>query len=668
MTQYIDSLDGSTGSSGSPLDEPPDLNGDPNESAKWAKHWSTELASFKRWARTFAKNGDRCEDAYADERDAYDGSDSRVNLFWSTTQVIMSAIYGRLPEAEVGRRFKDQDDDVARVAGEILQRCLNTDLDRESNDTVAALRDALQDRFVVGLGQVWCRYEVETEPEEYPAIGPDGMPTGEMEQGERIVSEKAEVDYVYWKDFAYTPSRRWRDVVWVARRVYMTKRQLMARFKMDDKAVADVPMSGAPKGASAEDPIKARAGKVAPVWEIWCKDSNRAYWYVEGMATCLDIQEDPLQLNGFFPCPQPVVATTLTKAFLPKAEYIMAQDLYRELDDINNRLSIMQRSLRVAGVYDKNNEGLKRLLSENADNAMIPVENWTVLSEKGGIRGAVDWFPLEQVVNTMLSLSQRKEQVEADLFEVLGVSDILRGASDPSETATAQSYKVQFGGARLGQLQNNVARFVSDASRIKGEIIARHFQPQTIVQLSQIQQTTDAQLAEPAVMLLKNTDFAMFQIKVDADTLAAPDWQMEQNRRTQFLTAVSQYLMQAFPVAQQDPQAGIVLLQMLQWAVAGFKGANGIEAILDQAVEGLQQQMSQPQEPQEPAPAEQKDMASAEKQRAEAEQIQLETQVGKEQINARRSMMGLPLVGAAEQQGPPGMPPPMPMPQQGLPQ
>jgi hypothetical protein len=267
----------------------------------------------------------------------------------------------------------------------------------------------------------------------------------------------------------------------------------------------------------------------------------------------------------------------------------------------------------------------------------------------------------------MLSLSQRKQQVQADLFEVLGVSDILRGASDPNETATAQSYKVQFGGARLGQLQNNVARFVSDTSRIKGEIIARHFQPQTILQLSQIQQTSDAQLAEPAVMLLKNTDFAMFQIKVDADTLAAPDWQMEQGRRTQFLTAVSQYLMQAFPVAQQDPQAGIVLLQMLQWAVAGFKGASGIESILDQAIEGMQQAQAAAQEqPQEPSPEDRERMANAEKRHAEAEQTQLETLVGKEQINARRSMVGLPLVGEG-QQDPMAMQP-MPMPTQGLPQ
>lgn len=659
-TQFIDSVTGETSGQSDPLEQPSEAE-QLNESARWAKHWATELASFKRWARDFHKGGEQCEDAYLDERDAYTGSDSRVNLFWSNTQVLISAIFGRMPLAEVDRRYKDQNDEVGRVAAEVLQRILNNDLERHSDDTQSALRDALHDRFVAGLGQVWCRYEVETD--QMP--GPDGQPV------EQIASEEAAVDYVYWKDFAYTPVRRWRDVVWVARRVYMPKRQLRERFGLDDAAVSRVPMSFAPRSSTANDPMKARAGRTAAVWEIWCKDSNRAYWYVEGMETCLDIQEDPLQLDGFFPCPQPVVATTLTKAFLPKADYRMAQDLYRELDDINNRMSTMQRALRVAGVYDKNNDGIKRLLSENTANTLIPVENWTSLSEKGGLGGAVDWMPLEMVVNTIRELGRRKEQVESDLFNVLGISDILRGSSNPGETATAQSYKVQFGGARLANVQNNVARFVSDVSRIKAEIVCRHFQPQTIAMRSQILSSNDAEMAEPAIMLLKQAEMVGYQIKVDADTLAAPDWQREQETRTQFLSAVSGYLMQALPVAQQDPQAGVVLLQMLQWAIAGFKGARTIEGIIDQAVNQLQQAAQQPPEPAPPDPEAMERMANAEKRTAEAEQTKIETQLGIEQVNARRGMAGLPLFQPPPPPGPPPNPFAMqgnPMPTTGLPQ
>jgi hypothetical protein len=72
----------------------------------------------------------------------------KVNLFWSNVQVILSAIYGKLPKADVDRKFKDFDDDVARVAGIIMQRILNGDMERDWDDTNAAMRDAVQDRFV----------------------------------------------------------------------------------------------------------------------------------------------------------------------------------------------------------------------------------------------------------------------------------------------------------------------------------------------------------------------------------------------------------------------------------------------------------------------------------------------------------------------------------------
>jgi hypothetical protein len=210
----------------------------PEQSARLAEKWQAELSASKKWLVRFTRNARVCEKAYLDERDSLDGGESRVNLFWSNVQVILSAIYGKLPQADVDRKFKDFDDDVARVAAEILQRILNGDIEREYDDTNAAMRDAVFDRFVVGLGQVWCRYDVETEQYDSPVTDPmTGQPAADefgqpiTEKAERIIHEEAEVDYVYWDDFRFSPCRRWRDCRWVARRVYMSKRKLRERFK-----------------------------------------------------------------------------------------------------------------------------------------------------------------------------------------------------------------------------------------------------------------------------------------------------------------------------------------------------------------------------------------------------------------------------------------------------
>jgi hypothetical protein len=603
------------------------------ESARLAEKWQAELTASKKWLAKFTRNARVCEKAYLDERDSMDGGESRVNLFWSNVQVILSAIYGKLPQADVDRKFKDFDDDIARVAAEILQRILNGDIEREYDDTNAAMRDAVFDRFVSGLGQVWCRYDVETEEFDSPVTDPTtGQPAADemgqpiTEKAERIIHEEAETDYVYWDDFRYSPCRRWRDARWVARRVYMSKRKLMERFQLDDSQMGLVPMQSKTPGdgnSTADDVIKATPGKKAAVWEIWDKETNTVCWFIEGYSFILDYQPDYLKLDDFFPCPQPVVATTLTRAFIPRADYAMAQDLYTELDRINNKLARLQEAVKVAGVYDNNATGVKTLLSSGTENILIPVENWQVFTDKGGMKGVIDWMPIEQTVNAIMQLNQRKQSVQKDLYDVLGISDIMRGTSAASETLGAQQLKAQFGGARLADMQNGVARFVSDTMRIRANIICNLFQPETIKQRSLIERTPDKEFADQAIALLKQFGMAMHSITVTADSLAAPDWESEKQTRTEFMGAVSNYLMAAGPMVQQKPETGTFLIKLLQWGCAGFKGSASIEGVLDQAARQMEQQAQQPPPP--PTPKEQKDLASAKKTEAEAGKVGADT-------------------------------------------
>jgi hypothetical protein len=624
------------------------------ESRDLASRWKVELAASKKWMNKFTVAAVECERQYIDTSDAsltrtstdYAG---KTNIFWSNVQVILSAIYGRLPKAEVKRKFDDFDDDVARVAGEIMQRILNGDLERDWDDTAAAMRDAVADRFIAGLGQVWCRYDVDIDTQDVP-LPPDpmtGQPpldpaTGQpqTQPQETITNEEAEVDYVHWSDFRYSPCRRWRECRWVARRVYMTKKRLKDRFKLSDEQAAMVPMvSKLPADAGStreEDVLKATPFQQAAIWEIWSKDDNYVCWLAEGCDFLLDRQPDPLELDEFFPCPQPVVATTLTRAFLPRPDYAMAQDLYRELDRINAKLSHLTDACKAAGVYDKNAASVKTLFNADMDNSLIPVENWSAFVEKGGLKGVVDWMPIEAFVNAVQQLSTRKQQIQHDLYEVLGISDIMRGASLASETATAQQLKVQYGGARLANLQNDVARFVSEVMRIRANIIANIFQPETIVKRSLIDRTPDAALAQPAIQMLKDFGTSLYSITVTADTLAAPDWASEKEARTEFLGAASNYIMAAGPVVSQSPMVGSFLIKLLQWAAAGFKGATSIEGVLDEAAKQMADQAAAPPPPPPPpTPEEQKHLAQADKAKADAGKAQADT--GKSQADAART-------------------------------
>ena len=568
-----------------------------------AQRWGTEIEASSKELRRFHDDANRITQRYLDKRDAYGKDESRVNLFWSTMKVLLSMLYARPPKADVSRSFLDYDDDVARVAGTMLQRILNRGFDDDTAAWDANVRQGIEDWLVVGLGQIWLRYEVKTEPYVIPAqVDPmTGMELAPEQEAERIVDEDAPGDYVYWEDFFWSPARTWNEVRWVARRVYMTKDQLEARFGPEIAAVVPLGLQSRKESVNDQSPKNDPWSK-AEVFEIWCKEEKKVYWFARGADVILDVKDDPLQLDGFYPCPKPLAANLTSSNFMPRADYIFAQDQFNELDEINTRITWLTRAAKVVGVYDRSAEGIQRVFQQGAENQLIPVDNWALFAERGGIKGQVDWVPIEAIVNAIERLRQYRQDKVMQIYEVLGISDIMRGSSKASETAAAQQIKAQFGSTRMQLSQFYIADWISQALRIKAEIICKHWQPETIVRRSNIERTPDAQLAGQAIELLKNEEMAEYRINIEADSMAALDWAAERDAAVQFMQGLGAFISQTAPMAQQVPEAGPYLLRMMQWAVSKFRVSTQIESILDQAASGMQQQLMQPKQPPQPDP------------------------------------------------------------------
>jgi DNA-binding protein H-NS len=562
-----------------------------------ARRWGTEIEAAVKELGKFHEDGDKIVERYLDKRDEWGKAESRVNLFWSTVKVLLSMLYARPPKASVSRAFQDSDDDQARVAGQILQRLLNKSFDDNISAWDAAVRQGIEDWLVVGAGQVWLRYEVETALEEVPAqFDPlTGVEIAPAQTVERIVDEDAPCDYVFWKDFLYSPARTWGEVRWVARRVYMTREQLEARFGPEIAKVVPMVRRQAKQG---EQQLKNDPWARAEVFEIWCKENRKVYWYAKGMDTILDYKDDPLGLENFFPCPKPLVANVTSSNFIPRADYVFAQDQFDELDEINTRITWLTRATKVVGVYDKSaGDSVGRVLLQASENQLIPVDNWAMFAEAGGIKGKMEWVPIEAVVNCIDRLRQYRADKTQQIYEVLGISDIMRGASRASETAAAQQIKAQFGSTRIQLSQFYIAEWITHALRIKAEIIAKHWQPETIIRASNIERTPDAAVAMAAIGLLKNTELAEYRISVEADSMAAMDWAAERDAAVQFMQGLGAFISQVSPVAQSTPGAGPFLLRLMQWAVSKFRVSSEIEGVLDQAVAAMQQQLMNPPPP-----------------------------------------------------------------------
>lgn len=630
-----------------------------------AQKWQTEIQASQQELLKFHQDANRITQRYLDKRDAYAKDESKVNLFWSTMQVLLSMLYARPPKADVARSFQDYDDDVARVSGTILQRLLNRAFDDNVSAWDSAVRQGIEDWLVVGSGQIWLRYEVTTEPYEIPAVFDEyGQELSPAQEAERIVNEDAPCDYIYWEDFFYSPARTWHEVRWVARRVFMTKDQLVARF--GDKIAAQVPLGNYSKKDQVNDQSpKHDPWSKAEVFEIWCKEKRKVYWYAKACDIILDVKDDPLGLDGFFPCPKPLAANVTSSNFMPRADYIFAQDQFNELDEINTRITWLTRAARVVGVYDKSAEGIQRVFNQGTENQLIPVDNWAMFAEKGGIKGQVDWIPIDQVVNAIDHLRQYRQDKVVQIYEVLGVSDIMRGSSKASETAAAQQIKAQFGSTRVQLKQFYIADWITQALRIKAEIICKHYQPETIIKRSNIERTPDAALAMQAVQLLKDEEMNEYRINIEADSMAALDWAAERDAAVQFMQGLGAFISQVAPMAQAVPGAAPVLMSLLQWSVSKFRVSTQIESVLDQAIGALKQQGAPQQQPNPLQMAEvEEKKAGAAQRMAKAKDTQMDA-LGKEaQLRAMGVLQPQPQLPPAQ----PQMPAPVPqMPQAGGP-
>ena len=555
--------------------------------AKLAERWERELQAAKKELTKFHTTAKKLVQKYLDERDgaAFDDHDSKFNLFWSNIEVLKSSLYAKPPNVDVSNTHKDSEDDISRVAANILQRMLNNDCEDDDESTYPEItRQAVGDYLVVGLGQVWYRYEVETAKNKTePVVDQQtGAVLAEPIEYEAIVSEDAPADYVYWEDFWWSPARVWQDVRWVARRVYMNREELIARF--GEKIGKAIPVSKQKTKSDALGHINDPWEK-AGVFEIWDKTTKCAYWHVMGFNLICDYKKDPLALKGFFPCPQPLMANLTTSKFVPRADYLLAQDQYSQIDELTTRIKYLTKACKVIGVYDKNSTPIGRVFQEGMENQMIPVDNWAAFAEKGGLKGQMDFVPIEIIAAVIEKLTMQRDTIKGALYEVLGIGDIMRGMTNPDETLGAQQLKAQFGGNRLQFKQQQIGAWVAGGQRIRAQVICDRFQPQTIMQRSNIEHSPDAGMAQQAIEFLKAPgDNKFYRISVESETMAMVDWAQERDSRTQFMQAVGSFVQSVTPLLQTNPEAAPAVMQMMKWGLGGFRVSKEIETVLDQAI------------------------------------------------------------------------------------
>lgn len=561
------------------------------------KQWVAVVRQAEKEEKDWRSRGDKSVKRFLDERDGINQSITRFNILWSNVETLKPALYARTPVPLVSRRYKDQDP-LGLEVSEVMERAIAYTI--ESMDFDGVCSAGVMDYLLPGRGVARVDY-VPTEGEEVTLDNGDSY--------RPIVWEDLAVRYVYWKDFCHGAARKWVDVPWVKFNAYLTRDELVTRF---GDVGHKIPLDHTPASLKDQNDVPEEVYKKAIVWEIWDKTKGQVIWLCPSYEDApLEVGPPPLQFRHFFPCPPPLLATCSNDSLTPVPDFYLYQDQANELDEITGRIEHLTEMLRVSGVYAADADEIQELLTDGAEGRLIPVANWAMFAERGGLDKTVSWFPVEQIANVLIGLYEARDRTKQDLYEITGIADVIRGATDASETATAQRIKGQFASLRIRDRQRLVQEWIKGIIGLMGEVIAEQFEAKTL-SLMTGKPVTDDMLA-----IMRNDAMRSFRVDIETDSTIQPDEQADKEARIEFLNTMGGFLEKALPVAQQVPELSPLLGQMIMFGIRGFRAGRELEGAFDDALEAVSNKQPDPPPPDK--------VADVEKTRAETDKLRAET-------------------------------------------
>jgi hypothetical protein len=428
------------------------------------------------------------------------------------------------------------------TAASVMEKALEIVLDDDTSHE--AVKSAVKDVLLPGRGLCRVRWkpQLETKPVEDPVMGGaltlPGEPPDAAPQTEDIkVWETVNDEYVYWEDVLFDPVRQFADGSWLAFRHLFDRQSLLAEFP-DSEQLQALERAGklgellrwteesAAKSAVGGGGALKTADKLgdvirkAMIWEIWDKTSRKVIWFIrETSGIVLRVDEDTLNLSNFFPVPRPLLAVTTTDTMLPRPYYDLYANLAQDLEETSQRISNLTEKIKVRGGYNSASRDIADILTA-ADGKMMPVVGVDML--QGGLQNHLWIVPILEWVNALHELYVARDQIKQVIYEVMGISDLMRGATNPHETATAQRIKGTMGVGRLEGQKQAVANFVRELLRLKSEIIAKNFDAETLTRM------TGEEVTPPVFDILRSDFTRMCKIDIETDSTVELDETMEQ--------------------------------------------------------------------------------------------------------------------------------------------
>jgi hypothetical protein len=590
-------------------------------------------------------------------------AERQYQIFWANEEVRRPSIYSRPPVPVATSRFRDRKP-LPRKAADVLERALSADVDNDDlHDTMMLCRDDLS---LSARGVPWLKI-----------VERDGL-------------EVPSASHVSRKDFRLDPARKWKEVGWVAKRAWLAKDEVEKRF-------GEIPegMNFEDKPEDRSKDAKDKGVAKAPIWEIWHKGNRKVYWVSEGCKDVIDERDPPLDLTGFFPCPRPATATLQPNSLTPVPDFVYYRDQVEEINELTARIGGLQQALRVKGFYSGGNPEVGDSIEsamKRVDNKalLIPISSMAALGPSG-MKDAIVWWPIEQVITTLQACIEVRKQLVQDVYEITGISDIMRGSTDANETLGAQELKSQYGSVRIQESQGEMIRLARDVIRMKAEVLCENVAIEDLLMMAQVddiptdadiqqqtqqimmqaqmqgqqmlsqmqqmppeqqqqvqqqieqaaqqvqQQVTELQgqvTVEKLGALFRDQKLRPFVLDIETDSTIQPDETREKQKRVEFAQAIAPILQQGVAAMQMAPQLGTFVAESLRFMSSGFRPGRQMDEAIDELAEQFANYQPPPQEQsgEDPEAAKMTAQAAMMKAEADAQKAQADSQVAQAEL------------------------------------
>jgi hypothetical protein len=621
------------------------------DDAGLARLWLDSITLARKNEEAWRNDAGEARDRYRGDKKNQQGK--KFNILYANTQITLPAIYNSTPIPDVRRRFGDADA-TGKVAAQVLERSLSYSFD--AYDFGGNMRAAVFDSVLAGRGVLRVRYEpsFEETEEEQQEEAEEYAEEAAQPAAPRIVFQKVCVEHVNWQDFIIGPGRKWEEVPWIGFEHRLTRDELEDRFG-DLGATMPLDIITDDARARNSDPRDVPdVFKRGTVYEIWDKEEREVLFVAPSLPSkILKRVDDPLGLQDFWPMPRPIYDVVDSGSLVPVVPYSLYKDQAEELDHVTRRIDKLVEQCRYRGLRAADIAEFESL-ARAKDGEFIAVENAGQFADRG-LDKAIWHAPLETLVSVIVQLMQHREALKATIYEITGLSDIVRGASVASETATAQQIKAQFGSIRIQDRQAEVQRMARDAVRLMAELIGEKFELETLglmtgVDLPQAQQKLMAQQAammaqqagqpvppeieqvlsvpswDDVLQVLRSDAMRGYRVDIETDSTVQADVARLKTNAAEFVQGFGGFIQAVGPAVQAGAMPMDVVADLLTAFARNFKLGRQAEDALERMGKIAAQ------------PAPQQDQGAAAEAQAEQQRVAMEMQVKQAETQAKAQL------------------------------